>query len=150
MVACLKDHKTTVDHFYEIMTEKFFIDPFEHVQVLHPMTAASKTSAVITDSKDDDLALEKPEHHLWNLFLFAVYYDRADVVERLLSEEFEDFITVAAILQPPLSNDANHVFSNENNPSNNQCFEDGNQNFLNLKEQPSRSLVTCDLVLPQR
>lgn len=64
--------------------------------------------------------------------MFAVFHDRTEIVTRLLSSEFEDYITPYAILSPPKSNDANHVFSNGDEDM------DLHPNYVNLRESLAR------------
>lgn len=99
LIESLRDGDATVDQFYETMTSEFFIDPFEHVQV---MSKYGKHDAELKE-------ILLPEQCLWSLFMFAVYYDRTEIVERLLSEEFEDYMTPYAIIRPPGSQDALHI-----------------------------------------
>ena len=64
--------------------------------------------------------------------MFAVFHDRTEIVSRLLSSEFEDYITPYAILSPPKSNDANHVFTNGDEDM------ELHPNYVNLRESLSR------------
>jgi len=68
IINSLKDGSITVQTFQEYIAQDYFIDPFEHVLILFEEDQVFEQSELY------------PNRFLWNIFMFAVYYDRAEIV----------------------------------------------------------------------
>jgi len=56
---------------------------------------------------------------LWNVFLFAIYFDQTEIVKHLLtSDDYKEKIDALAIRRPPRNNQEFHIIKKNSQPVN--------------------------------
>lgn len=106
--------RLTVDDLQEVLAG-YSLNPFEHVQI-------NQSELEEKDENEDDSADEdSPSHqvkvteiinnrYLWNVLLFAIWYDQTAIVEFLLtSDEYSSQVDPMAIRKPPANNQEYHL-----------------------------------------
>jgi len=106
--------RLTVDDLQEVLAG-YSLNPFEHVQI-------NQSELEEKDENEDDSAREgSPLHqvkvndiiinrYLWNVLLFAIWYDQTAIVEFLLtSDEYSSQVDPMAIRKPPANNQEYHL-----------------------------------------
>lgn len=83
----------------------YSLNPFDHVQI--NQGELEEEGMGKTDSP------LYPDKHLWNVLLFAIWYDQTDVVSFLLSDAYKDQIDPLSIRQPPKNNQEYHLMGKE-------------------------------------
>lgn len=81
-----------------LILEEYKLNPFDPIQV----NGIESQDAENEDLENEDLMKDKA---LWNVLLFAIYFDKTDIVSELLSnDQFLDLLDPMAILKPPTTN----------------------------------------------
>lgn len=104
----------TVDDLQEVLAG-YSLNPFEHIQI-------NQSELEEKDENEDDSARDgSPSHQvkvneiiagksLWNVLLFAIWYDQTAIVEFLLtSDEYSSQLDPMAIRKPPANNQEYHL-----------------------------------------
>lgn len=100
LIESMKDGNISPEEVQQVCKDGFFVNPFEHIQVL--IRSNGRVSPRLK-------SIVKSDRQLWSIFMFAVYYNRTAVVDHLLSGEYGAMFNPLAIQAPPISNQEFHI-----------------------------------------
>jgi hypothetical protein len=102
--------RLTVDDLQEVLAG-YSLNPFEHVQINQSELEEKDENEDDADREDSPLHQVKVnDRYLWNVLLFAIWYDQTAIVEFLLtSDEYSSQVDPMAIRKPPANNQEYHL-----------------------------------------